>query len=103
MITAPELEIAVLVLGMVILMVEAFATKIDKRILAFAAIAGLAVVLLGTFFVAPSPSPNSVSTAASNPCSRGLAAFARRAAGVGPSLASASRPASRSSWRQSVW
>jgi len=58
MITAPELEIAVLVLGMVILMVEAFATKIDKRILAFAAIAGLAVVLLGTFFVAPSPSPD---------------------------------------------
>ncbi len=58
MITAPMLEIAVLVLGMVILLVEAFATKIDKRILAFAAIAGLAVVLLGTFFVAPSPSPN---------------------------------------------
>src|SRR5438270_8461790 len=57
-IAAPELEIAVLVLGMVILMVEAFATKIDKRILAFAAIAGLAVVLLGTFFVAPSPSPD---------------------------------------------
>jgi NADH-quinone oxidoreductase subunit N len=57
-ITAPELEIGVLVLGMVILMVEAFATKIDKRILAFAAIAGLAVVLLGTFFVAPSPSPD---------------------------------------------
>ncbi|PYK74897.1 MAG: hypothetical protein DME39_05675 [Verrucomicrobia bacterium] len=52
------LEIAVLVLGMVILLVEAFATKIDRRILAFAAIAGLAVVLLGTFFVAPSPSPN---------------------------------------------
>ena len=52
------LEIAVLVLGMVILLVEAFATKIDRRILAFAAIAGLAVVLFGTFFVAPSPSPN---------------------------------------------
>ena len=58
MITTPMLEIAVLVLGMVILLVEAFATKIDRRILAFAAIAGLAVVLLGTFFVAPSPSPN---------------------------------------------
>src|SRR5437867_8807834 len=58
MITAPMLEIAVLVLGMVILLVEAFATKIDKRILAFAAIAGLAVVLVGTFFVAPSPSPD---------------------------------------------
>src|SRR5437870_7151024 len=58
MITAPMLEIAVLVLGMVILLVEAFATKIDKRILAFAAIAGLAIVLLGSCFVTPFPSPN---------------------------------------------
>jgi NADH-quinone oxidoreductase subunit N len=57
MITAPILEIAVLALGMVILMIEAFAGKIDKRILAFAAITGLAIVLLASFFVAPSPSP----------------------------------------------
>jgi NADH-quinone oxidoreductase subunit N len=57
-ITAPQLEIAVLVLGMVILMFEAFATKIDKRILAYAAIAGIAVVLVATFFVAPTPPPN---------------------------------------------
>ena len=57
-ITAPELEIAVLVLGMVILMVEAFAIKIDKRILALAAIAGLTMVLLASFFVAPFPSPD---------------------------------------------
>jgi NADH-quinone oxidoreductase subunit N len=57
-ITAPELEIAVLVLGMVILLVEAFATKIDKRILAFAAIAGLAMVLLASCFVTPFPSAN---------------------------------------------
>jgi NADH-quinone oxidoreductase subunit N len=56
-ITAPLLEIAVLVLGMVILMIEAFAGKIDKRVLAFAAIIGLAIVLLASFFVAPSPSP----------------------------------------------
>ncbi len=55
MITAPELEITVLVLGMVILMVEAFATTIDKRVLAFAAIIGLAIVFLATFFVAPTP------------------------------------------------
>ncbi|TMP91280.1 MAG: hypothetical protein E6L08_11510 [Verrucomicrobia bacterium] len=40
MITAPELEIAVLVLGMAILIVESFATRIDRRFLAFAAIAG---------------------------------------------------------------
>jgi len=58
MIAAPILEIAVLVLGMAILLVEAFATKIDKRILAFAAITGLAVVLVASFFVAPFPPPN---------------------------------------------
>jgi len=57
-ITAPELEIAVLVLGMVILMVEAFAIKIDKRILAFIAITGLAIVFVASLFVAPFPSPN---------------------------------------------
>jgi NADH-quinone oxidoreductase subunit N len=55
-ITAPELEIAVLVLGMAILLVEAFVTKIDKRALAFVAIAGLALVLVASFFVAPSAS-----------------------------------------------
>jgi len=58
MITAPELEIAVLVLGMVILMVEAFAIKIDKRILALIAITGLAIVFVASFFVAPFSSPN---------------------------------------------
>ena len=57
MITAPLLEIAVLVLGMLILMIEAFVGKIDKRVLAFAAIIGLAIVLLATFFVVPSASP----------------------------------------------
>src|SRR6516165_658962 len=57
MITAPLLEIAVLVLGMVILMTEAFAGKIDKRVLAFAAITGLTIVLVASFFVVPSPSP----------------------------------------------
>jgi NADH-quinone oxidoreductase subunit N len=55
--TTPQLEIAVLVLGMVILMVEAFAMKIDKRVLAFAAIAGLGAILVASFFVAPAPSP----------------------------------------------
>jgi NADH-quinone oxidoreductase subunit N len=58
MITAPELEVAVLLLGMVILMVEAFASKIDKRILAFIAITGLAIVFVASFFVAPFSSPN---------------------------------------------
>jgi len=58
MITAPELEIAVLVLGMVILMAEAFAAKIDKLFFAFAGIAGLAVVLIATFFVTPTVPPD---------------------------------------------
>src|SRR6266704_3757995 len=58
MMTAPELEIAVLMLGMVILMVEAFASKIDKRILAFIAITGLAIVFVASLFVAPFSSPN---------------------------------------------
>ena len=57
LITAPILEIAVLVLGMMILMIEAFAGKMDKRVLAFAAITGLAIVLFASFFVVPSPSP----------------------------------------------
>jgi NADH-quinone oxidoreductase subunit N len=55
-ITAPELEVTVLVLGMALLLIEAFATKIDKRALAFLAIAGLTVILVASFFVAPSES-----------------------------------------------
>jgi NADH-quinone oxidoreductase subunit N len=57
MITAPQLEIAVLALGMVILLFEAFTTKIDKRALAFAGIAGLAVVFVATFFITPVSPP----------------------------------------------
>ena len=56
MITAPELEIAVLILGMVILMFEAFAPRMDERLLAFAGILGLMAVLVASFFVVPSPS-----------------------------------------------
>jgi NADH-quinone oxidoreductase subunit N len=56
-ITAPILEIAVLVLGMLILMIEAFVEKIDKRVLAYAAITGLTIVLIASFFVVLSPSP----------------------------------------------
>jgi len=57
-ITAPQLEIAVLLLGMAILMFEAFATRVDKRVLAFAAIVGLALILIASFFVSPTPSPD---------------------------------------------
>jgi NADH-quinone oxidoreductase subunit N len=51
-----SLEIAVLVLGMLLLMFEAFIEQIDKQTLAVAAIAALAVVLVATFFLAPNPS-----------------------------------------------
>jgi NADH-quinone oxidoreductase subunit N len=54
-ISAPTLEIAVLVLGVLILLVEAFADRIDKRTLAFAAILGLAAVFVASFFLAPPP------------------------------------------------
>src|SRR4051812_16136438 len=57
MIPAPLLEIAVLALGMVILMIEAFVGKIDKRVLAFVGIIGLAIVFCATFFVIASSSP----------------------------------------------
>lgn len=55
MIAPPNLEIAVLVLGMLLLMFEAFADKIDKRVFAFAGILGLITVLIGTFYLAPVP------------------------------------------------
>src|SRR5437667_4581977 len=58
MITEPELGLAVLVLGMVILMFESFAKNIDKRFLAFAGITGLATVLVASFFVASSRPPD---------------------------------------------
>ena len=61
MITAPTLEVAVLILGMVILMLEAFTTKTDRQVLAFAAIAGLAVVFVATFLVVPSLAPQQAS------------------------------------------
>ncbi|MEP6705752.1 MAG: NADH-quinone oxidoreductase subunit N [Acidobacteriota bacterium] len=55
MIGAPTLEIAVLVLGLVVLMVEAFAEKIEKRSLAIVAILGLGIVLCASFFLSPQP------------------------------------------------
>ena len=61
MITAPALEIAVLVLGMLMLMLEAFLNKIDKRVFAFAGVIGLAAVLAATFFLFPTPAPDQAS------------------------------------------
>ena len=55
MIAAFYLEIAVLVLGLVILLVDAFAEHIDKRSIAVAAMIGLGAVLLASFFLSPAP------------------------------------------------
>lgn len=55
MISPPALEIAVLVLGMLILMFETFVVGIDKRTVAFVAILALAAILVATFFLAPHP------------------------------------------------
>src|SRR5436305_9418826 len=52
MIPAPYLEVAVLVLGAIILLVESFASQLDRRFLAYAALCGLGVIFLATFFVA---------------------------------------------------
>jgi len=55
MIGAYLLEIAVVVLGLLVLMIEAFAERIDKRSLALTAIVGLTAVLVATYFVAAPP------------------------------------------------
>ncbi len=55
MIPAPALEIAVLVWGLLLLLVESFAGKTDRRGVAYAAIGGLVVVLVASFFLAPAP------------------------------------------------
>ncbi len=55
MITAPTLEIAVVVLGLLVLLVEAFATRMEKRTLALVGIIGLGAVLGATFFLQPAP------------------------------------------------
>ena len=50
-----HLEIDVLVLGIVILLVETFATKIDKKVFAYVGIIGLTLVLIASFFISTNP------------------------------------------------
>jgi len=59
MISAPYLEIAVLVLGTVILLIESFSSKLDRRYLGYTALVGLALIFLGTFLVAPQSATSS--------------------------------------------
>lgn len=55
MIPTPALEIGVLLLGLILLMAEAFAGKTDRRGFAIAGILGLLAVLAASFFLAPPP------------------------------------------------
>jgi NADH-quinone oxidoreductase subunit N len=59
MISAPYLEVAVLVLGSIILLVESFASQLDRRFLGYAALFGLGIIFLATFFIAPQSSTSS--------------------------------------------
>src|SRR5216110_856570 len=56
MISAPYLEVSVIVLGTIILLVESFASQLDRRFLGYTALFGLAVIFIATFFVAPQSS-----------------------------------------------
>lgn len=54
-IVAPSLEIAVLVLGVLVLLFEMFGDQIDKRTFAYTAMLGLATVFAATFFLPGGP------------------------------------------------
>ena len=53
------LEVAVVILGLVLLMLEAFATGRDKRFVGHLALAGLGAVLVALFFVNTTPGTSS--------------------------------------------
>jgi NADH-quinone oxidoreductase subunit N len=53
MIDAPCLEVAAVVLGVILLLVESFSAQLDRRILGYGALLGLAAIFVATFFVAP--------------------------------------------------
>ncbi|MGB9157048.1 MAG: NADH-quinone oxidoreductase subunit N, partial [Chthoniobacterales bacterium] len=59
MFSAPYLEVAVLVLGAVILLIESFSSKLDRRYLGYAALVGLTLIFLATFRVAPQTATSS--------------------------------------------
>jgi len=59
MLSAPYLEVAVLVLGTVILLIESFSSKLDRRYLGYAALVGLTLIFLATFRVAPQTATSS--------------------------------------------
>ncbi len=52
--SAPYLEVATLLLGFFLLLLEAFAGKLDRRLLGYFALVGLAIIFALTFFITPS-------------------------------------------------
>jgi NADH-quinone oxidoreductase subunit N len=56
MISAPYLEVAIVVLGTVILLIESFSSKLDRRLLGYAALVGLSLIFIATFLIAPQSS-----------------------------------------------
>jgi NADH-quinone oxidoreductase subunit N len=59
MIAAPVVEIAVLILGLVILVIEAFVPQLDKRMVGLFGVIGLVSILLITFRLAPATNVSS--------------------------------------------
>src|SRR5213082_2142538 len=59
-IRTPHLEIAVLVLGITILLLETFAAKIARKNFAYAGVVGLTAVLLASFFISPESSTQQI-------------------------------------------
>ena len=55
MIAAPYLEVAVIVLGVIILLLESFNESLDRRLLAYFGLLGLGAIFIVTFFVGPLP------------------------------------------------
>lgn len=58
MIYAPSLEVGAIILGTVVLLLEAFAGRLDKRIICYLGLIGLAAIFVATFFVAPQSAAN---------------------------------------------
>src|SRR6202045_4255579 len=59
MIPTPALEIAVLVLGLAILIIEVFAPRLDKRLIGLFGVIGLSLIFLATFRLAPATNATS--------------------------------------------
>ncbi|HEY2103146.1 MAG TPA: NADH-quinone oxidoreductase subunit N [Chthoniobacterales bacterium] len=53
MIYAPSLEVGTIILGTAVLLLEAFAGKLDRRIICYLGLIGLGAILIASFFVAP--------------------------------------------------